>query len=163
MCFEKVWKSRRFEGAPSSLVCNTAVFSVVTQRSSPLVGRSVAWRHLKWLCSRLPLPQWLNALSKRELSTLEMSGFSYIFNAYLDKLCKTHRIFHFFFYTIDLDVCRIVSLWVPLVREGLNCTSKITLTLLTESGEIHITCDSYLVHALLYTGADEGFFDRGSL
>ena len=57
----------------------------------------------------------------------------------------------------------MVSLWVPLVREGLNCTSKITLTLLTESRELHITCDSYLVHAPLYTGADEGFFDRGGL
>ena len=39
------------------LVCYTAVFSVVTQRSSPLVlvGRSVAWRLYKRLCSRLGL------------------------------------------------------------------------------------------------------------
>ena len=32
--------------------CYTAVFSVVTQRST-FVGRSVAWRHWKRLCSRL--------------------------------------------------------------------------------------------------------------
>ena len=41
-------------GVGLRLVCYTAVFSVVTQRSSPLVGRSVTWRHLKQLCSRLP-------------------------------------------------------------------------------------------------------------
>ena len=34
-------------------VCYTAGFSVVTQRSFPQVGRSVAWRHQKPLCSRL--------------------------------------------------------------------------------------------------------------
>ena len=33
------------ESVSRSLVCYTAIFSVVTQRSSPLVERSVAWRH----------------------------------------------------------------------------------------------------------------------
>ena len=36
------------------LVCYTAVFSVVTQRSSPQTARSVAWRHQTRLCSRRP-------------------------------------------------------------------------------------------------------------
>ena len=31
--------------ATTHLVCYAAVFRVVTQRSSPLVGRSVAWQH----------------------------------------------------------------------------------------------------------------------
>ena len=38
--------------AAKRVVSYTAVFSVVTQRSS-LVGRSVVWRHYKPLCSRL--------------------------------------------------------------------------------------------------------------
>ena len=49
-----VWLSWRRKSNPvwCELVCYTAVFRVVTQRSSPL-GRSVAWRHWKRLCSRL--------------------------------------------------------------------------------------------------------------
>ena len=34
-----------FHVARTDLVCYTAVLIVVTQRSSPLVGRSVSWRH----------------------------------------------------------------------------------------------------------------------
>ena len=52
------WRNDRhwlnfFSQARRELVCHTAVFSVVTQRSSPLVWRSIAWRHWKRLCSRL--------------------------------------------------------------------------------------------------------------
>ena len=35
----------RFTSKEDFIVCYTAVFSVVTQRSSPLVGRSIALRH----------------------------------------------------------------------------------------------------------------------
>ena len=35
----------RFTSKEDFIICYTAVFSVVTQRSSPLLGRSIAWRH----------------------------------------------------------------------------------------------------------------------
>ena len=106
--------------------------------------------------------------TEEEGATLKCLGF-HTFSTYiwinfvqLNWSFVLHRIFHFFFYTIDVDVCRIVSLWVSIVWEDLNCTSKITLTLLSESHELHITSDSYLVRAVLYNVFTSGGSRGGS-
>ena len=63
----------RKESFSETLVCYTAVFSVVTHQSSPLVGRSVAWRHWKRLSNKLVKPLTLEIVTfSRTFSRLEV-------------------------------------------------------------------------------------------